>query len=118
MTRIEMDTSIEDGIGVVACRGELDMAGTPALDDALAGLAGDPGVVAVVVDLSGLDFIDSSGLRAVVLADQQVRAQGRRFALVPGGHPVHRVFEITRMADRLSWVDSPGDLQPDAGEPA
>jgi anti-anti-sigma factor len=54
--------------------------------------------------------MDSSGLRSVVAADRAVQEQGRRFALVRGGDPVHRVFEITRMAERLTWVASPEDL--------
>jgi anti-anti-sigma factor len=115
---MELDTSTEDGVAVVTPRGELDVAATPALEDALAELATEPGVQGVVVDLSQLEFMDSSGLRAVVLADQRLREQGLRFALVRGGEPVHRVFELTRMTERLTWVDSPGDLLPGAEERA
>jgi anti-anti-sigma factor len=50
--------------------------------------------------------MDSSGLRLVVLADMRARDAGRRFALVRGPETVHRVFEITRMSDRLDFVDS------------
>jgi anti-anti-sigma factor len=118
MPRIEVDTRTEDGVAVVIPRGELDVAGTPALEDAVSEVADAPGVAGVVIDLSGLDFMDSSGLRAVVLADRRLREQGLRFALVRGGEPVHRVFELTRMTDRLIWVDQPGDLLPDAEERA
>jgi anti-sigma B factor antagonist len=116
MPAIEVDTSTEDGLAVVTPRGELDVAGTPALEDALADVAGGPGVRGVVVDLSQLEFMDSSGLRAVVLADQRLRRQGLRFALVRGGEPVHRVFELTRMTERLTWVAAPGDLLPEPEE--
>jgi anti-sigma B factor antagonist len=118
MPRIDVDRATEDGVAVVTPRGELDVAGTPALEDALAEAAAEPGVHGVVVDLSQLEFMDSSGLRVVVLADQRLHAQGLRFALVRGGEPVHRVFELTRMTDRLTWVESPGDLLPDAEERA
>jgi len=118
MSRIEVETSTEDGVVVVTPCGELDVAGTPALEDALARAAAEPEVAGVVVDLSRLEFMDSSGLRAVVLADRQLRERGLRFALVRGGEPVHRVFELTRMTNRLTWVDTPGDLLPDAEERA
>jgi anti-anti-sigma factor len=116
MARINVDTRIEDGVAVIALSGELDVAGTPALEEALAGMAEDPEVRGIVIDLSGLDFLDSSGLRSVVQADRRVRGTGLRFALVRGGEPVQRVFEITRMADRLPWVDAPGDLLDGAEE--
>jgi anti-anti-sigma factor len=118
MPRIEVDTRTDDGVAVVTPRGELDVAGTPALEDALAEVLREPDVQAVVIDLSQLEFMDSSGLRAVVLADQRLRGDGLRFALVRGGEPVHRVFELTRMTDRLTWVHAPGDLLPDAEERA
>jgi anti-anti-sigma factor len=51
--------------------------------------------------------MDSSGLRLVVLADMRAREAGRRFALVRGKETVHRVFEITRMSDRLDFVEDP-----------
>jgi anti-anti-sigma factor len=116
MARLDVDTRTEDGIAVVAPRGELDVAGTPELDDAVAAVVEEPGVRGVVIDLSGLEFLDSSGLRAIVLAHRHVEDCGLRFALVRGGEPVHRVFDITRMTDRLPWVASPGELIPDSGE--
>jgi anti-anti-sigma factor len=112
MARIEVDTRMEDGVAVLALRGELDVAGAPALDDALRAVEDEPGLQGIVVDLSGLDFMDSSGLRAVAQTDQRLRGHGVRFALVRGGDPVHRVFEITRMTERLPWVDTPADLLP------
>src|SRR3954471_24316700 len=118
MSRIDVETRVEDQLAVVTPRGELDVAGTPLLEDALAEVSGHAGVVAVVVDLSQLDFMDSSGLRAVVLADRRLADDGLRFALVPGGEPVQRVFELTRMTERLTWVDDPAQALPDAEERA
>lgn len=116
MPRIEVDRATLDGVAVVTPRGELDVAGTPAVEDALTAAAAEPEVEGIVIDLSQLEFMDSSGLRAVVQADQRMRSTGVRFALVRGGEAVHRVFELTRMTDRLTWVDAPGDLLPGAEE--
>jgi anti-sigma B factor antagonist len=118
MSRIDVDTRIEDQLAVVTPRGELDVAGTPLLEDALAEVTGEPGLLAVVVDLSQLEFMDSSGLRAVVVADRRLRDEGLAFALVPGGEPVQRVFELTRMTERLTWVDEPAQALPGAEERA
>ena len=60
--------------------------------------------------MRGLEFMDSSGLRLVVVADMRAREAGRRFSLVRGDETVHRVFEITRMSDRLDFVDGPEDV--------
>ena len=60
-----------------------------------------------MLDLRGLEFMDSSGLRAIAVTRRCARAtRGRRFALVPGREQVMRVFDITRMRERLDFVDA------------
>jgi len=115
---LTVDTRIERGVAVMTPRGELDLAGAPELEKALATLDDEPDVHAIVLDLSAVEFMDSSGLRAVVQADRRTTETGRRFALVKGGEPVHRVFEITRMTERLTWVSGPADLLDGAEERA
>jgi anti-sigma B factor antagonist len=59
----------------------------------------------VVVDLSGLDFIDSSGLRVLVLALKYARAEGRELRLEPRVSPsVERVIGIAGLSNYL-WPD-------------
>jgi anti-anti-sigma factor len=113
---LEVDTRTDGGLAVVVVRGDLDMAGSVVLEEELGRLEDAPEVDAIVVDLSELDFMDSSGLRTVVLADRRSAENGRRFALVSGGEPVQRVFEITRMSERLTWVASPAELMRDHEE--
>jgi anti-sigma B factor antagonist len=97
-----------DGL-VVRPEGELDLATSPELERLVLGRLDAGG--AVVLDLRGLEFMDSSGLRLVVMADMRARETGRRFTLVRGGDTVHRVFEITRMSERLDFVDAPEDAR-------
>jgi anti-sigma B factor antagonist len=59
----------------------------------------------LVVDLSKLTFLDSTGLRCIVTADERAREQGRRIVIVRGPDAVQRVFTITRLEDRLEIVD-------------
>ncbi len=65
----------------------------------------DGGAETVVIDLSALSFLDSTGLRTIVTADQRARKTGRRLAIVKGPETVHRVFTITRLDERLDMVD-------------
>jgi anti-sigma B factor antagonist len=77
-------------------------------------LAGVPSVGedTLVLDLRGLTFIDSSGLRAMVMADHQARAEGKRCLLVRGPQRISRVFDLTGVSDRLELVDEPPDAAP------
>jgi anti-anti-sigma factor len=84
--------------------GEFDLAAVPEFDAEMAAAEAD-GPAAIVVDLTALTFMDSSGLRALVTADDRVRAAHRRLAIVPGPPAVRRVFEITQLEGRLDLVE-------------
>jgi anti-anti-sigma factor len=101
------------GDALIALTGELDLSGAPALDHEIEKLASHDDVRRVVLDLRQLEFLDSSGLRVVALAERRLSAGGRSLALVRGSESVQRVFEITRMVERLSFVD-PAALGKDA----
>jgi anti-sigma B factor antagonist len=107
MPNLDFETTRDGTVAVVAPSGELDISGATILEAELERLAADPELGSVVLDLRGLEFMDSSGLRLVVLADMRAREAGRRFALIRGGETVHRVFEITRMSERLEFVENP-----------
>jgi anti-anti-sigma factor len=91
----------EDGVHIIELIGELDLDGAPRLEEELrAAEAGD--AISIVVDLGQLEFIDSTGLRLLVMAADRA---GSRFSLLRGPKQVHRVFEITDMVDRLPFAD-------------
>ena len=117
MTLLTFETTVTGDVAVVALQGELDVAGAGLLEHELDRILADHAPAALVLDLSGLDFMDSTGLRLVVLADQRASDEGRAFAVVRGIEDVHRVFEITRMTDRLRFLDSPTEAA-DLGGPA
>jgi anti-anti-sigma factor len=106
VARLSLQTSLAGRKAVVALTGELDLAGADTLEHELADLE----ATAVVIDLRGLGFMDSSGLRALAVAAQRAQAAGRRFALVPGAAQVMRVFDVTRMRERLDFVADPGEV--------
>jgi anti-sigma B factor antagonist len=106
MPILDFETEHEDGRVTISLRGELDISSAPTLEDALTKLEGEaPGLI--VVDLRGLEFMDSTGLRTLVSADQRARDAGRRLAIVRGPEAVDRVFNVTRLDERLELVDDP-----------
>ena len=96
-------------VAVVALEGELDLAGAATLEQELARLESEP-PEAVVLDLRAVEFMDSSGLRVIAVASRRAEDGGRRLALVPGSEQVMRVFDITRMRERLDFVAAPEEL--------
>jgi anti-sigma B factor antagonist len=105
---LSFDTTLSSaGDALIALSGELDLSGAPALDEEIGRLAARDDVRRVVLDLRGLVFLDSSGLRVVALAARRLEGAGRDLLLVRGSETVQRVFEITRMAERLEFVDAP-----------
>jgi anti-sigma B factor antagonist len=93
-----------DGLVHVALVGELDLSTVAKVQEELRRVeASSPATL--VVDLSKLTFLDSTGLRCIVTADERARAEGRRIVIVRGPDAVQRVFAITRLEERLEMVD-------------
>ena len=88
---------------VFALRGELDLATRDLLHDALGEIDEGP-PRRLVLDLSGLTFIDASGLHLLLSLAQRCRRAGPALELVPGPSSVHEAFEITGLANRLPFT--------------
>jgi anti-sigma B factor antagonist len=100
------DVTIEESgdAAYVTLRGELDISTAGPLEDNLQRVeAGEPELL--VIDLSRLDFMDSTGLRLLISADQRAREAGRRLVLVRGNDIVQRVLRLTGLDERLEIVD-------------
>jgi anti-sigma B factor antagonist len=74
--------------------GELDLHSMALLEQQLSAAEGS-GARRIVVDLSSLSFIDSSGLHVLLEAQRRSLEAGRTLSLVPGPPAVHRLFELT-----------------------
>jgi anti-anti-sigma factor len=101
---LEVHTEDRNGSVHIALRGELDLSTVGKVQDELRRVEESAPAV-VVLDLSKLTFLDSTGLRCVVTADERARDAGRRVVIVRGPEPVQRVFSITRLEERLEMVD-------------
>jgi anti-anti-sigma factor len=89
-----------DGPAEVVLRGELDI-GTLAEAERAIEAAEQAGHEVLVVDLSQLSFLDSSGVRVILLADARARAAGRRVAVRLGEGPALRVFQALGLTEKL-----------------
>jgi anti-sigma B factor antagonist len=99
-------TSRSDGsCADIELHGELDLAAEPAvLAEFDQVVAGSPEIV--VIDLRGLTFMDSTGIRLLLGVDRHCRAAGRGFTVIRNGTPaVDLVLELCEVEDRLDVRD-------------
>jgi anti-anti-sigma factor len=94
-------------VDVIALSGELDLAGAPSVAARVDALRGNGRPARVVVDLSQLEFCDSTGLRALIGAATEVRAAGGRLVLTVAEGNVARLLLITGAAE---WLEIHPDL--------
>ena len=104
MEILDVQTEERDGLIHLALKGELDLSTVGKVQEELRRVEAS-GPPILVLDLSKLTFLDSTGLRCLVTADERGREAGRRVVIVRGPDPVQRVFAITRLEERLDMVD-------------
>ena len=106
---IAIDVEQHDGWEVVRVSGEIDIRTAPELRDVLAGVL-DKGAEKVVVDLEGVEFLDSTALSVMVGAHKRLVRKGSRLVLVCTREPILRVLTVTGLSrvftvhDRLDAV--------------
>jgi anti-sigma B factor antagonist len=94
------DESVDDRTHVVVPNGEVDALTAPQLGRRLLELA-DDGKTDVVVDLSGVTFMDSTGIGVLLNALRALAARHGRLVLVCPTKKVLRPFEVTGLVSRL-----------------
>jgi anti-sigma B factor antagonist len=88
---------------VVAPCGDLDLFTAAEVQEALRARPEQCDVV--VLDLTGVTFLDTSGMRLTVETMHELDGAGVRFAVLRGDPDVHRLFTLTRLDDRLPFFD-------------
>lgn len=84
--------------------GELDLATTERVQQELERIEATD-ASSIVLDLSGLAFMDSSGVRLLVGAHARSRASSNRLTLLRGGPAVQHVLEVSGLLGRLPFAD-------------
>ena len=94
-----------DGPGVLKVDGDIDMAAGPILRKALLEQEEQGNVV---LDLTGVSFIDSSGLRTLLDAARRAEERGDSLTLRSAGPEVRRLLEITGTTSKFT-MEQPRD---------
>lgn len=81
--------------------GELDPATAPELDTRIRDLVADDSVTGVVLDLAGVSFLDSSGVRVLVAGAEALRARSATFTLRRPSDNIRRVLEVTGLTQLI-----------------
>jgi len=97
-----IDTVGRDGSLVLVVRGELDIATSPQLDEALARARGT-NAASIVVELGAVSFIDSSGLHVLIKHARSENGRAR-VRLTRGSAQTQRLFELSGTAEHLPFV--------------
>jgi anti-sigma B factor antagonist len=98
-----ISTAMDGGRSVLVPQGDLDLLTAPELEERLveAMSTGE-----TVLDLSGLSFIDSSGIALLVAVSRRARENGWRLRVERPSGPVARLIELTGVGELLG--DGPG----------
>jgi anti-sigma B factor antagonist len=100
--RLEIQVEAGADGTVIALQGELDLATAPELERRLHEIdAMTRG--RLLIDLSGLEFMDSTGLVVLIGAERSAQANGDRLSLRRGPNQVQRLFELAGVLDRFTF---------------
>ena len=98
------ETLEKQGASVVAFTGEVDLESSPVAREIL--LKCLESTSKVIVDLSEVTYIDSSGVASLVEALQAAKKNGSQFALATVSEPTRRVLELARLDKVFTLYDS------------
>jgi anti-sigma B factor antagonist len=107
LTDPSFPVSVHDGLAVVATPEEIDISNAGLLREALrrATASGQP---VIVVDMSGTEYCDSTGLNVLVRALGEARDVGSEFRLVVGGAGLRRILTVTGVEGMFSIYETLG----------
>jgi anti-sigma B factor antagonist len=103
--QLTIDVRSEQDRVVLVLRGELDLLAAPRLQRELESDAASTAEV-LVLDLDGVGFIDSAGLRVILAAQTHASERSQRLALTPGSPQVQRLLSIAGVRPHLQTIAS------------
>jgi anti-anti-sigma factor len=101
--RRDPELVLDDGALTIPVAGDFDMATTFTVEPKLERAADLEGLRRLTLDLSGVTFLDSTGLGVVMRLASELQARGTDLEIVPGPPEVQRVFETAGLADALPF---------------
>jgi anti-anti-sigma factor len=106
MLELEITRTSVQGAAALGVHGQIDLTTAAVLEGTL-DTAIRESVGALVLDLSGVDFMDSSGVNALLRARALLGREGRDLVLVCPAGPVRHVLETIRIAPLFALFSSP-----------
>jgi stage II sporulation protein AA (anti-sigma F factor antagonist) len=106
VSKLRVTTDRRDGIAVIVAMGEVDLETADTLAAALRSQIA-AGVGGIVLDLLEVPFMDSSGLKQLLAASNEMRE--RLIVVLGPASPVRRLLELAEIADRISLRTSVDD---------
>jgi len=103
MITLSLETREEGEQVRIAVEGELDLSCALTFDEEIR-RAEERGPRTLVIDLSGLKFLDSTGVRLLMSAEARAKKRGHRLAIVEGTQAVQRIFRLAGVNRRLDIV--------------
>ncbi|HEX6115537.1 MAG TPA: STAS domain-containing protein [Solirubrobacterales bacterium] len=101
---LKMESAREGDSHRLKLLGEFDLAGAKAFEAEIGRIEGsDP--TEIVIDMSALEFMDSTGLRLLLETDMRSRENSERVRYVRPGGEVARLLHLTRVDERLDFID-------------
>jgi anti-sigma B factor antagonist len=97
---LAVERTTRDGVELVLVEGEVDIASASRLISVLNSSVAEA-LKAVIVDLTSVGFMDSTGLALLINANRRLTLRRKGFAIVCPPGPLRRVFEITDMVETL-----------------
>ena len=92
---------------VMSVQGEIDLYTVPRLQRELAGVLAASEPVRLVVDLSGVDFCDSTGVNVLLAAHRQARERGGDLELAAPRPAVKKILQVTGLETVFTVIDNP-----------
>jgi anti-sigma B factor antagonist len=97
---LAVERTSRDGVELLLVEGEIDIASAARLISVLNSSVAEA-IRSVIVDLSQVGFMDSTGLALLINASRRLTLRRKGFAVVCPPGPLRRVFEITDMVETL-----------------
>jgi anti-sigma B factor antagonist len=104
MSPVQVNTRAHDGASVIHLEGTIDGSSAPTAQSGIVPLI-EPGC-RLVLDLSGVDFMSSAGLRLMLLVFRQVSAAGGKVAMIGLSEEIRDTMSLTGFLDFFTTAES------------
>lgn len=106
------NSELPTGWHCILVEGEVDLATVEELEDAIDQVFSS-NAHPLVVDLRKSSFMDSTGLKALVMANRRFDESGRSFAVAVSGGPISRLIDLSGVESSVKVVASTDELEPE-----